>query len=222
MKQFILPQFPVQAAIEELNHYMNRGDEREHMILVDKNGSIICHNVGDEEHVEYKDEKRFHRDAFSVHSHPGVATELSVPDLEFIEGMNIAGNMAVCHDGTISWTSGMIQLTPLQWAMRTNHEVEVALSKFPLKSLNHPNFKDKTEAEMVIHQSRFIIEVILKKKLLKDYHIKYGSQYSQVIGVPVGDSFNWINDHPPIIVPTEEEILIQMMKSFGLIHVQID
>lgn len=70
---------------------------------VDDEGNIVCENVGDYRSVNVPPEARGH---WLMHSHPNLNAPISIQDVIVINMHDVKMNMAVCHDGSVSWTSG--------------------------------------------------------------------------------------------------------------------
>jgi hypothetical protein len=80
-----------------------KGFDVEILQAVDDHGKIVCENVGDDGSVSVPEEARGH---WLMHSHARSSAPLSTQDIMVINAHKVKMNMAVCHDGSVSWTTG--------------------------------------------------------------------------------------------------------------------
>jgi hypothetical protein len=102
---FTYPQIPGIEKIVTEFYEDTKTRKIECLLAVDATGKIVATNAGSETEVMVPEAAH---GCFVIHSHPSLAAPLSIPDLCVINNCNLLGNMAVCSDGTISWSRGCV------------------------------------------------------------------------------------------------------------------
>lgn len=108
MENFQPFRFPAIPGIEKIATDFwqdTKGRDVECLLAVNKDGVITAASGGDATTVQVPEGAR---GCFILHSHPKLPAPLSMPDVCVINTFNLLGNMAVCSDGTLSWTSGCV------------------------------------------------------------------------------------------------------------------
>lgn len=104
-KEFRLPRIPnLQRAIDKVGEHADRHGTEMVCGVDSSTGEIVTSNIGTEHQVVVPEDAK---GTFLVHCHPGINTPLSFGDLMVINGRQTLGNMAVCQDGSLSWTNGL-------------------------------------------------------------------------------------------------------------------
>lgn len=163
---FAWPDIPgIQKTVEAFRAEM-AGEKEEHLIAINSAGKIEAENVGTCASVEVPEAARGH---FLVHTHPEVAAPLSIMDVCCISAFDCLGNMAVCDDGTVSWTSGPKDRTPHMVNAMCAFMDEGAVESFGM-ALSMMGGKDVGS----IAGSWYFLDFFLKNGTLKDLHVLSG------------------------------------------------
>lgn len=108
-KAFVLPDIPhIGERVAEARALAAAHPEAEQAMVIDaKTGAVLWRSQGDAENVDIQGayDKGLTAGNLIIHTHPKPA-ELSLPDVICATACDALGNMAVCADGTVSWTTG--------------------------------------------------------------------------------------------------------------------
>jgi hypothetical protein len=163
---FVWPDIPgIQKTVEDFRAEM-AGEKEEHLIAINSAGKIEAENVGTCSSVEVPEAARGH---FLVHTHPEVAAPLSIMDVCCVSSFDCLGNMAVCDDGTISWTSGLKDRTPHMINSMCEFMDDGSVRSFGI-ALALMGGKDVGS----IAGSWYFLDFFLKNGTLKDLHVLSG------------------------------------------------
>lgn len=168
MEDFQLPDIPgIEGVIEGLKLHSMR-TRRERLVALDYDGHVVDVSNGDAAEV-YATEGM--RGMFLCHNHPHdlYAFELSSLDLRVCQNFDCTGVLAVCDDGTISWTSGLTWKADYEKLQ----EVDLRLCSRLQSSGYAKDLLSRTEMEWC-YWAHCYNDELLKEGLLKDYHLKLG------------------------------------------------
>lgn len=136
-----------------------------------------------------------------VHSHPH-PTQLSQGDLMFTWANRVDGNLAVCPDGTVSWSSGPAMSPPTSYAeldlyrgIRAEAFAEKWLTVASLV-LDANRYIDTPEGEVIhfthdeyVVLSHWVNIALVEHAFLKDYHLHLGEDAVRIL-LPYEEKFS--------------------------------
>lgn len=187
---FELP--PIQGIEGHLDYLTKWGKERgtERLLGVKPDGRVVFNAVGNDQQVAVPPQYQQRLEGiWLLHNHPSLPAAISIPDIFAASGNHAEGILAVCDDGSTTWTSGInwananpiIQMIP-ELAYGSFQDlgrfVQLQVDRAVGDTL-HREWKDNDERYVI--QSDLICELAVRKGMLIDYHRNSGPDQGRIL-----------------------------------------
>lgn len=188
---FTLP--PIKGIDGYLDYLRQWGHEHgtERLMAVRPDGGILFNVVGNEEEVQEPEPYRTTGcpGHWLLHNHPQNPCSISIPDIFAADRLGAEGILAVCDDGSVTWTHGIawenanpvIRAIP-QFALASFQDVGRFVQRQIDRAVGdtlHERWSDTDERYII--QSDLICELAVRKGMLLDYYRNSGPEQERIL-----------------------------------------